>query len=304
MTKEPIKIACIGEVMIELILREDGSADIGVGGDTYNTAVYLAKTNEKGALDVSYVTALGTDVLSDRILDDLRRHRVDGKNIEHRADRLPGVYAISTDHLGERSFSYWRSESAARTLFLTPCEIGVETLAQYDVVYFSGITLAVLPSETRSLLIDFLRLNRKNGLKVAFDSNYRPQLWEDAETAREFMMRAWSITDIALPSLDDELELFNESDEKEVVDRLLGLGVQTGALKRSSRGPMAIGGKVSENCQFKPVSAVVDTTAAGDSFNAGFLQQILASQDLDQALMAGHELASHVIQARGAIVDP
>lgn len=299
---KPKKIACVGEVMIELIAKDNGQASIGVAGDTYNTAVYLSKLAAPSAEQVSYVTALGTDNYSARILSEIEKHGIDASYIEKRETHMPGLYAIDTDADGERSFSYWRGQAAARTLFEEPCEIKTDHLLDFDLIYISGISMAILPPETRSKLMNFIREFKIAGGKLAFDSNYRPRLWEDVATARKVMMDMWALSDIALPSLDDEMLLFEENDQDTVLQRLMNAGVSHGALKRGIDGPMAIG-KTQQMIKFDPVTNVIDTTAAGDSFNAGFLYEHTIGSSLEVAMQSGHALASKVIQASGAIID-
>lgn len=300
--QKPIKIGCLGEVMIELIAREDDVARIGVAGDTFNTAVYLKKLCKNDEIQVSYVTALGTDTFSKRILDNITQHGIQKSHIELRENHMPGLYAIETDPEGERSFSYWRGEAAARTLFQEPCKIKPEAMSEFDLLYLSGISIAILPTETRNLLTSYIQEFRKKGGKFVFDSNYRPRLWEDTKTARETTMQMWSLTDIALPSLDDEMALFDDPNEEAVLNRLMKAGINFGALKRGMEGPKAIGEEVTQPV-FEPVTNVVDTTAAGDSFNAGFLYKHAMGEGLAQAMLSGHTLASNVIQKSGAIIE-
>lgn len=300
MTAKP-NIACIGEVMIELVADDNETAKLGVAGDTYNTAVYLKKLG-KEALDVSYVTALGNDSFSKRILKRMQHFGLETENVEIRPDRIPGLYAIDTDSAGERSFTYWRSQSAARTLFQAPCTVELEHLRKFDVIYVSGITLAILPPQTRENLFGFFDTYRASGGRTVFDSNYRPRLWESLEIAQAVTSHMWSITDIALPSVDDEMELFNDNSESDVVARLKKSGVVFGALKRGSKGPLPLGDSDLQT-SYPSVQSIIDTTAAGDSFNAGFLHAVLLSKPVSEALQAGHALASRVIRQKGAIVD-
>lgn len=299
---KPFKIACIGEVMIEIIARQNGQAKIGVAGDTYNTAVYLSQISNADHLEVSYITALGTDTFSTRILSEINRYNISTKHIELREDHMPGLYAIETDENGERSFSYWRGQAAAKTLFQEPCKIKLQSILEFDLVYISGISMAILPPETRSLLIEFLMEYRSLGGKLAFDSNYRPRLWETIEVARKTTSAMWSITDIGLPSLDDEMLLFGDMNEAQVLKRLIDAGVSYGALKRGDKGPIAIGETVCSS-SFSAIENVVDTTAAGDSFNSGFLAEYASDKGLSNAMQTGHKLAAQVIQSNGAIIE-
>lgn len=295
------RIACIGEVMIELVADGDGRALVNVAGDTYNTAVYLARLLAGGAARVSYVTALGQDRFSDRISAHMNAHGIETDCLERRSDKSPGLYAIDTDHSGERSFTYWRSDSAVRTLFSEPACVGLDILQEFDLVYLSGITLAILPSPVRTGLMRALDGLRADGGLVAYDSNHRPRLWKSAGEAREANLAMWPRTDIALPSLDDELEIHGETEEDQVLKRLYGFGLRKGALKRGAAGPVAVGEPV-DGMTFDSVSRIIDTTAAGDSFNAGFLATTIRGGGQAASMQAGHALASLVVQARGAIV--
>ena len=218
------KIACMGEVMIELIAAPT-TAKLSVAGDSYNTAVYLKRLLNKGET-VSYITALGDDGFSARITDDMVRHEIDASYVEIRAGAMPGLYAIETDAAGERAFSYWRDSAAVRSLFQPPCQVELPCLLDFDLLFLTGISIAVLPSDTRKALLAQIDAFRANGGLVAFDSNYRPRLWADAGEARAVTAEFWARADICLPSLDDEMALFGQ-DETAVYARF-GAGVWHG----------------------------------------------------------------------------
>ncbi len=297
------KIACMGEVMIELIAAPT-TAKLSVAGDSYNTAVYLKRLLNKGET-VSYITALGDDGFSTRITDDMARHEIDASYVEIRTGAMPGLYAIETDAAGERAFSYWRDSAAVRSLFQPPCQVELPCLLDFDLLFLTGISIAVLPSDTRKALLAQIDAFRASGGLVAFDSNYRPRLWADEREARAVTAEFWARADICLPSLDDEMALFGQ-DEAAVYTRF-GAGVsagvlaRVGAMKRGGLGPRGLSGAASD-AVFAPAPVVVDTTAAGDSFNAGFLSVIINGGSIDEAMMAGHNLAMQVVQKAGAIL--
>lgn len=289
-----MRIGCMGEVMLELVPGADDTATLGVAGDTYNTAVYLAHLMGAGRVD--YITVLGTDGFSTRIRDRMRSFDVgDSRSLTH-PDRMPGLYAIETDAAGERSFTYWRSTSAARTLYDRDRK---PDLAGLTHLYYSGITLAILPPKNRARLFAAIGRFRALGGRVAFDSNYRPRLWESRDTARATTDHAWHICDIALPSLDDEMALFGDPDEDAVLQRFSGYAIPNGALKRGASGPRPLTGPAPEPPEPVPVR---DSTAAGDSFNAGFLAALISGKDTEAAMAAGHRLAARVVQHPGAII--
>lgn len=294
-------IACIGEAMIEIAPLGGDTARIGVAGDTYNTAIYLSRLLENIPVSVDYVTAVGDEAMSERIVASLAAENIGTGLIERRPGAMPGLYLISIDEGGERSFSYWRSSSAARSLFQPPCMVAPDALDRFDLVYFSGISLAILPQDSRDRFLGWIDAYRARGGQIAYDSNYRPALWEDAGTARRETMRVWSRCDVALPSVDDEMDLFGENDATEVVARLRAAGVRFGALKRGALGPLALDGS-GQAPQVEPVTDVADTTAAGDSFNAGFLAAHAQGRNIMECMRAGHDLSAQVIRCPGAIM--
>ncbi len=296
------RIACVGEAMIELVLNADGSnANIGFAGDTLNTAIYL-KRDLPTEDDVAFVSVIGTDLMSSRMVDFIQAQSVSTTQLSRIEDRLPGLYTITTDDAGERSFAYWRESSAARTLFQTNGEADFSCLDSFDVVYLSAITLAILPPEIRAALLQWIETFRATGGRFAFDSNYRPRLWENVEVARETLAQAWRLCDIGMPSVDDEMALFGDADEMAALARLNDYGIKTGALKRGASGPLPINQTIEPMPGFTPAMSVVDTTAAGDSFNGAFLAALLSGETLRDALLAGHHRAVRVIGYRGAIM--
>lgn len=294
-----LELLSIGEVMAELRRDKDGAFAVGFAGDSFNTAVYAARQiGQPGA--VAYVTRIGTDPLSRDFLGIAAAENLDCTGIGIDQDRAIGIYAVSTDAAGERSFSYWRSSSAARMLFAD--EAGIAALPQARITYISGISLAILSPQARRRIMDQLAARVAAGGHVAFDSNYRPALWEDADTARAVIGAMWDMATIALPSIDDEMALFGDATEQAVLDRFAAKNWHACAIKRGVRGPVSPGADDGGDTDFPPAPKIVDTTAAGDSFNAGFLAALLSGAPSAAALQAGHALAAKVVAHPGAII--
>ena len=296
-----LHLLAIGEVMAEI--RRDPTAGFRVGfaGDTFNTAVYCAREFGPSAR-IGYCTRVGRDPLSRAFLSAAGDEGIDVSQVGSDDERNIGIYAVSTDDAGERSFHYWRGDSAARGLFASG-----ETLASIpaaSVVYLSGITLAILDPSARGRLVAYLRdLRGRGACHVAFDSNYRPRLWENAETARRTVDEMWQLADIALPSLDDEIALFGDADEEAVIARFAASDWRACAIKRGARGPVSPRLARDAHPEFAPAPDVVDTTAAGDSFNGGYLAALLRGEDERRCLAAGHDIASRVVGAPGALIE-
>ena len=299
------KIAVIGECMIELS-EKGAQVNRGFGGDTLNTSVYIARQVSPAELSVSYVTALGTDTFSQQMMDAWQAENVKTDLIQRMSDRMPGLYYIETDETGERTFYYWRNEAAAKFWLESEQSAAIcEQLAGFDYLYLSGISLAILSPASREKLIALLKQCRANGGKVIFDNNYRPRLWAGKEETQQVYQQMLQCTDIAFLTLDDEDALWGEKPVEEVIARTQAAGVSEVVVKRGADSCLvAITGEalVDVPAVKLPKEKVVDTTAAGDSFSAGYLSVRLTGGDAAAAAKRGHQTASTVIQHRGAII--
>lgn len=293
-----MRIICAGEAMAELRPLSGGGFATGFAGDTFNTAVYLRRL---WAGSVGYVTRIGRDPLSEGFLASARAEGIDLGGVVRDMSRNLGIYALQVDATGERSFFYWRDRSAARLLFQD--EGDLTALEGADVLFLSGITLAILSPDARTALIGRLAVLRARGMRLAFDSNYRPLLWEDADTARAVIGAMWRLTDFALPSVDDEMALFGDQDAGAVLARLRSWGCREGALKCGAAGPLPMDPGAAVPSGLNAEGTVVDTTAAGDGFNAGWLAARLMGRTGAEAMTLGHRVALRVVAQPGAIVD-
>ena len=295
------RIVCIGECMVEMApLDSAATYRMGFAGDTLNTAWYLARLLGDRA-EVGYFTAVGTDSVSDQMLSFLGSAGIDTSSILRRADRTLGLYMIQLQN-GERSFSYWRSNSAARTLAQSANDIST-ALRDAGIAYFSGITLAILPPEDRATLSHALENVRAAGGTVVFDPNLRPKLWADPQDMTQAIMDAARLSDIVLPSHEDEATWFGDQSPEDTARRYAQQGAGIVVVKNGPGEMVVRSGAGLSRHQPEQVSAVIDTTAAGDSFNAGFLASYIAGEPLDQAIAAGARLAARVVTYRGALVE-
>ncbi|MGO4256603.1 sugar kinase [Marmoricola sp. RAF53] len=293
-------VQAVGECMVEIV-RHDGKVRISYSGDTYNTAVYLRRTaSELGVpVEVRYLTGVGDDDESTRM-----RACWHGEGIEDDAvvinGATPGLYMIRTDDDGERSFSYWRSDSAAAVLFSGR---GWIDAVRGSVVYLSGITLQLMTAGVRDALVGRLDELRRTGTRVAFDTNFRPSGWPDVDTGRAAMDQVLAVTDVALVSWEDERLRTGAADIAAHVAALARQGVAEIVVKDGPRGAWVHDGGALAHEAARPVAAV-DTTAAGDSFNGAYLAARLAGQGPREAARSGHRLAEQVVQHPGAILEP
>lgn len=297
-----LQVALIGECMLELSGTAFGALQQGYGGDTFNTAVYLQRCGGS-AFKTSYATALGDDALSTELR---RRWAADGLALElvrTIPGRMPGLYQIAVDSQGERTFSFWRDNSAARAYFdvdCTPLEARADT---WDAFYFSGISLAILAPDARDRLFAFAQKLKDRGATVVFDNNYRPRLWLDVATARHNFRRAFDVATVVLITADDHQALFGLQSPEAAQADAQALSVAEIVIKRGAAPTLVrAAGETWQSASAERVERVVDTTAAGDSFAAGYLSQRLRGANAVSSAAFGNRLAARVIQFPGAII--
>ena len=291
------KILAIGECMIELAPAGNQQFSLGYAGDTLNTALYLARFGAS----VDYFTALGADHFSNSMISQWRAEGVGTNHIVQVQNRTPGLYLIENDDAGERSFHYWRDRSPARELFDLAPQL-VNEFGAFDIIYLSGITLSLYSDTARELLFAALKSYRANGGRVAFDINYRPRNWANAEQAKRLFNQMMQVTDIALPSLDDEQLLYGAHSADQCIDRYRAAGVAEIIVKQGVEGSRLYTANVHRTIPVPEKISPKDTTAAGDSFNAGYLAARLMHRCPELSALQGSRCAALVIQYPGAIV--
>jgi 2-dehydro-3-deoxygluconokinase len=299
-TEQKTRVVAIGEVMIEMARGSDGRFAMSCGGDTFNTAVYLARAG----IDVAYATALGEDAYSDSIVSMASAESVNTDLILRVPGRRPGLYTIETDSKGERRFQYWRGEAPARELFeLKDWGRVAEAVLGARLIYFSGITLSLYSNQGLGRMLAIVEMARQQGAKVAFDGNFRPAGWKgDLPRTRTVFMEALKRVDIALPTFDDEAVLWGDPSPEATVERLQAFGIAEIAVKNGPNSALVAAGGHLEHIPVPEVVNPVDTTAAGDSFNAGYMAARLAGENPAVAAAAGHRLAAEKVRHRGAIM--
>lgn len=294
-------IAALGEAMLELRGPAFGTLQQGYGGDTLNTAIYLARCTPDCA--VHYATAVGDDRLSEELLARWRDEGIATDWVQRLPGRLPGLYQIEVDAQGERRFHYWRGQSAARSFFDTPLTALEANAAQLDALHLSGISLAILPQAGRERALALMHKVRAHGAQVVFDNNYRPRLWTDVVEARHWMAQAFSAASLALITADDHQALLDLPDEDSAVAAAQDLPTPEIAIKRGPRATRVGGADLGwQDVATEQVERVVDTTAAGDAFGAGYLSGRLRGLAPAQAAALGNRLAARVIQHPGALI--
>lgn len=291
-----MRVVSVGECMVELSGAGQGLWRQAFAGDTFNTAWYL-RALMPAAAQVDYLTCVGRDGISQAMMDFIAGAGIGTDCITRHPTRAPGLYMIDLKD-GERSFTYWRDASAARCLaddvdHLARCFLGA------DLIYFSGITLAILSPDRREALLAALKAA---DARVAFDSNMRLRLWSGQAEMCDWIARAATVADIALPSFEEEGQFFGDATPRATAQRYLNAGTTEVLVKNGGDDMLGHldGGWLDLPCgaRVQPV----DTTGAGDSFNGGYLSARLAGLDMAAAAARGHATAARVVMQPGALI--
>lgn len=292
-------ITGFGEAMGELRSAGDGLYALAFAGDVFNTLAYVQALGGT-AWQTNFVSAVGDDALSQQLLA-----RCDALGIGHTVSVCNGgtlgLYLIETDAEGERQFRYWRAASPARRF--VGLMTGHEDPAP-DILFLSGITLAILDDPQRETLAKHLAASRDRGARVAFDPNYRAALWRDATAAAHWTSRFYRLSDIALPGLEDERELFGTVSAQAVLERPELADATEVVVKAGRDGVLGRIGDQHFNAPFIAPAMTVDTTAAGDAFNAGWLVARAAGMRASACAGFAARTAAAVASHPGAIIPP
>jgi 2-dehydro-3-deoxygluconokinase len=300
MSGQNARVVVVGEVLIEMARADDGHFAIGCGGDTFNTAVYLARAG----IPTAFATALGDDPFSDRILALAAAEGVQSDLILRMPSRLPGIYTIDRDSTGKRTFQYWREGEPARDLFeLADWGHIAEGMLKAKLIYFSGITLSLYSNNALGRFLAIVEMARQQGATIAFDGNFRPRAWKgDLSRTRTVFMEALKRVDIAMPAYDDEAVLWGDPSPEATVERLQAFGVGEIVVKNGPNSALVASGGKNEFVPVPQIVEPVDPLAAGDSFNAAYLAARLSGDGPIAAAGLAHRLAAEVIRHPGAII--
>lgn len=283
----------------ELLSSNRLTAQIGFGGDTLNTAIYMARLGAS----VNYVSAVGRDKMSDWMITQWKNEGINCDLVSRSTESPPGLYMIELDKHGERSFCYWRDGSPASQLFEN--QISSDSLFReleaFNYICLSGISIAILSKKSKRRLLDFLANFRSKGGRLIFDPNHRPNLWQSPKEAIDIYQEIYKLTNIALPSYEDDVNLYGHRAPREVIQSILDHGVHEVILKMGEKGCLFAKQGEFDFVPSKTVK-VVDTTSAGDSFNAAYLSARLYGASIKDSCTAGNTLASIIIQHQGAVI--
>jgi 2-dehydro-3-deoxygluconokinase len=291
-----VDLLCMGEPMLEfnqLPPRPDGTRHYleGHGGDTSNAAIAAARQGAR----VGYITALGQDMPGDSFMALWAREGVDASTVIRTERWLTGVYFVTHDERGHH-FLHYRTNSAAANYMVA--ELPSVAIAAARMFYVSGISQGISDSATDAVFAA-IDIARRNGVKVAYDTNYRPRLWPPARAAA-VMHAAMAQTDYALPGIEDVQTLTGLTEPEAMLDFYLRLGPKVVVLKMGEAGAWLATPEHRVHIPKHDVE-VIDATGAGDAFCGSFLARILAGDAPEQAARYANLAAAMKCTGYGAV---
>jgi 2-dehydro-3-deoxygluconokinase len=293
------KVVLMGECMLELRQTKNGLMNQSFAGDTFNTAVYMKRIFAQQ--DIAFMTAVGSDTISQQMQLAFSLEHLNNQHVFPKSDRNPGIYLVQTDEQGERSFLYWRDTSAAKQVMQYVDAQAIAELCKADLFFFSGISIGILEPQDRTAFWAMLTQLKQAGVKIGFDPNYRPRLWSSAEEAKVEFAKAYAASDIMMPGVDDFKQLYAIETLEDILTFCEPFGIDELVLKNGPQSVYCQLGDQLTHVSIIPVTNVVDTTSAGDSFNGIYLGARLAGHDVTSSVNLAAVAAGIVIQHPGAI---
>jgi 2-dehydro-3-deoxygluconokinase len=263
------ELVCLGEPMLEFNRQSDGRFLAGHGGDTSNCAIAAAR---QGAA-VGYLTCLGDDAFGDSFMALWASEGVDATQVARDPQAPTGIYFVDHED-GQHRFTYLRAGSAASRM--TPQSFARDYVARARVLHVSGISQAISASACDTVF-HAIGVARDTGVLVSYDTNLRLKLWP-LQRARAVIHAAMSECDIALPGLEDAVQLTGLAEPDAIVDFYLRLGPRVVALTLGKDGTLVATPQRRERVGVRAVAAL-DATAAGDTFDGAFLAETLRGSD-------------------------
>lgn len=292
------RILAIGECMVELSDSSRHHYKKSFAGDTFNTLYYLAQSKSNYC---AFLSVVGQDPLSDEMLNYIKQQNISTEFIYKHPTKTPGLYIINNDASGERNFMYYRNQSAATTLLSFWANDLQKKIYLFDAIYLSGISLAILEHADAFQLINYLIDYKAQGGKIYFDNNYRANLWSSPSKAQMLFKQIHQLADLIFVTYDDEKQCYQDNTIENCITRYLAFSGTT-IIKDGSNPLYIIQNNRYRQLPVLKVDKIIDTTGAGDAFNAGFISLYQQSNSIVQACQRGCQIAAQVIQHKGAII--
>ena len=294
-----INVCSIGEAMIEISNINNSLYNQSFAGDTLNFCNYL----DKKKLNAFFLSAIGKSEINQSLLDFVKSKKISIKYIKQINQFELGLYLIKNKDNGEKKFFYWRDESAAKQYFNNIDFLNLyKELKNFDYIYFSGITLSIIHISKLNNFIKLLKLLKNKKIKIVFDLNIRLSRW-NKKNLNNFLDSVLKFVDIFFLSGEDMNYWKNKNNLKSYEQIVRKYKIKHSIFRKNARFTYVFLNKTRYVFKNKLLKKVVDTSGAGDGFNAAYLSNFIVNNDPVLALKAGSSLGSKIIMKKGAIVD-
>ena len=294
-----INVCSIGEAMIEISNIKNSLYNQSFAGDTLNFCNYL----DKKKLNAFFLSAIGKSEINQSLLDFVKSKNISTKYIKQINQFEIGLYLIKNKDNGEKQFFYWRDESAAKQYFNNIDFLNLyKELKNFDYIYFSGITLSIIHISKLNNFIKLLKLLKSKKIKIVFDFNIRPSRW-NKKNLNIFLDSVLKFVDICFLSGEDMNYWKNKNNIKSYEQIVRKYKLKHSIFRKNAKFTYVFLNKTRYVFKNKLLKTVVDTSGAGDGFNAAYLSNFIVNNDPVLALKAGSSLGSKIVMKKGAIVD-
>ena len=294
-----IKICAIGECMMELSNAKHALYSQSIAGDTLNFSSYL----DKNIFDISYFTAVGISEISKRVISFLQKQKIKTNLVSQISSHEVGLYLIENSKIGEKIFYYWRDNSAAKFFFnnqnIKKCQ---NQLKKFQYVYFSGITLSLFDDNNFHKFLILIEFLKKKQIKIMFDFNIRIKKWSKKKLFSYFS-KTLPFVDILFSSGEDLNFLKGNASLRTFKNLIQKYNIEHAIYRNNARLNYSFYKDESYFIKNKIKNKVVDTSGAGDGYNATYISKFIKFNDPQKALHAASEIGAKIVMKKGAIVN-
>ena len=298
------QVVAIGEILVDFVstrpgaYREAPAFEKCLGGAPMNTIVGVSRLG----ISAGAITAVGDDPFGQFLIEELKRNKVDVSQVKVKRGRRTTITFVANEPMsGERTFLFYRKPWIEETAdsALEPDDINVGYVAKASILHVSGFALSQNPC--REAIFKAIRHARKTGVKVSFDPTLRVDVWDSLKILQETYNQVLRLSDVATFSREEAEFIFGTSEAEEAARRALRYGIGTVGIKLGEKGSLIMSedGRTVKATAFKV--KVVDTTGAGDGWNAGLLVGLCEGWDLEKCITVANAVGAMVVTKRGAI---
>ena len=294
-----IKICAIGECMMELTNAKHALYSQSIAGDTLNFTSYL----DKKIFNTSYFTAVGTSDVSKRVISFLQKQKIKTNLVSRISSHEIGLYLIENSKVGEKIFYYWRDNSAAKFFFNNQnIKQYQNQLKKFQYVYFSGITLSLFDNNNFHKFLSLIEFLKKKQIKIIFDFNIRIKRWSKKKLFSYFS-KILPFVDILFASGEDLNFFKSDASLKTFKNLIQKYNIEHGIYRNNARLNYSFYKDKRYFIKNKIKNKVIDTSGAGDGYNAVYISKFIKFNDPQKALHAASEIGAKIIMKKGAIVN-